>query len=739
MEFCPHSSALKLPLGHTKIYKDECTLCFSTNIKICAACYDGSCQNHSELHYNKTRHGIYIEIQKTKKENKIQKLEIKKEEFILEVFVECKTCRKTLELEAIKDAKLLKIIQAVIDATSPKDQSQIKSWEQEMVPCRHTKELIQDQPKSLDMKCFNCDLKENMWACLTCGNLGCGRAQFGGVGGNGHGLKHFEAFNHPVAVKLGTITQDGKADVFCYACGEERLDENLAQHLKNFGVLLESVQKTEKSLGEMQLEQNLKFDFSMTTQDGKNLVPLFGPGYTGLKNLGNSCYLASIVQVLFSIPSFYSTYYNSNHHISCNLLHADCFHCQMEKMANGLLSGSYCIPAGEENDDKRGQDGVTPFMFKDLIAKGNDEFSSMRQQDAQEFLQHILTLVEQKEKRFGIDPTSVFKFKLEQKLQCLKCSKVRYRNESTSMLSLVIPAVKSGNLLENGKPEYLPVDFDSVLERFFGVDLREFYCPFDNQKTEAGFTSRFYTFPDVLVCSLSRFTLGEGWVMEKLNVDVNIPEFLDLSKYISAGKCDAEQVLPDESNEKSAVEVDAVAMEQLMSMGFSEIRCTKALLATGNQGSETAMNWLFEHMDDPDIDQPISSGTETQNSEDINQLMNMGFSDKQAKKALRETGNNIERAVDWLFSHADEPIEDEAMETVEPSEEIIDPKHVGSSKYRLFAFVSHKGSSANCGHYVSFIFKNDKWAIFNDNKVAQVDDISKHIKEGYLYFFKKEN
>lgn len=36
-----------------------------------------------------------------------------------------------------------------------------------------------------------------------------------------------------------------------------------------------------------QLEQNLKFDFSMTLENGKQLESLFGPGYTGIKNLGN--------------------------------------------------------------------------------------------------------------------------------------------------------------------------------------------------------------------------------------------------------------------------------------------------------------------------------------------------------------------------------------------------------------------------------------------------------------------
>ena len=29
-----------------------------------------------------------------------------------------------------------------------------------------------------------------------------------------------------------------------------------------------------------------------------------GPGLTGLRNLGNTCYIASVFQVLFSLPAF---------------------------------------------------------------------------------------------------------------------------------------------------------------------------------------------------------------------------------------------------------------------------------------------------------------------------------------------------------------------------------------------------------------------------------------------------
>ena len=43
--------------------------------------------------------------------------------------------------------------------------------------------------------------------------MGCGRAQFGGVGGNSHALAHAKESNHGVAVKLGSITPEGTADV----------------------------------------------------------------------------------------------------------------------------------------------------------------------------------------------------------------------------------------------------------------------------------------------------------------------------------------------------------------------------------------------------------------------------------------------------------------------------------------------------------------------------------------------
>jgi ubiquitin carboxyl-terminal hydrolase 5/13 len=57
------------------------------------------------------------------------------------------------------------------------------------------------------------------------------------------------------------------------------------------------MEKTEKTMAEMEVERNLSYEFDRITEAGAELRPLAGPGYVGLTNLGNSCYVNSVVQV----------------------------------------------------------------------------------------------------------------------------------------------------------------------------------------------------------------------------------------------------------------------------------------------------------------------------------------------------------------------------------------------------------------------------------------------------------
>jgi ubiquitin carboxyl-terminal hydrolase 5/13 len=142
-----------------------------------------------------------------------------------------------------------------MNSLSSARQSEVKAWEEAIVACEHTLTVHQPEAHRIAAEglahCQSCELKGNLWLCLTCGALGCGRQQFGGLEGNGHALKHSESSGHAVAVKLGTITPEGQADVYCYSCDDSKLDLELAAHLANFGINVATQEKTQKTMTEL--------------------------------------------------------------------------------------------------------------------------------------------------------------------------------------------------------------------------------------------------------------------------------------------------------------------------------------------------------------------------------------------------------------------------------------------------------------------------------------------------------
>ena len=619
-----------------------------------------------------------------------------------------------------------------------------------------------------------CDLKENLWLCLTCGNLGCGRAQFGGVKGNSHGLAHADASSHPVAVKLGSITPEGTADVYCYQCNEERIDTELATHLSHWGINIAEREKTEKSLMEMQVEENLKWDFSMTTEDGKELQPLFGQGFTGLKNLGNSCYMASILQCLFALPEFQQRYFLPQQPPPATTHPADDLETQLRKLADGILSGTYSKPdtdvqASEHSPEIPHQKGLAPAMLKHLVGKGHEEFSTMRQQDAFELLLHLLKLITRSQHQAPLsDPVESFRFVMEQRLQCQACKKVRYRQDEQDNISIPVPARRlprqevKGDNDEKPKDEFEPVTLKECLEIFTGPELVELTCPACGSK--AGFTkqSLFKTFPRTLAVNARRFELV-NWVPTKLDIPVVIgDEAFALDKYLSSGHQPHEELLPDvdEGSASSKFVPNETALAQLEGMGFPRARCEKALHATGNSDAEVAMNWLFAHMEDPDIDTPVdlggTSGTaagpssNTVSQESIESLGAMGISAPQARKALKETNGDVNRALDWVFSHPDDQGDfgEDAAAPAEESSQAKEKSLAGSAElpanFQLSSIVCHKGASVHAGHYVAFIRKvipdegpEKQWVLFNDEKVVKAVDVDEMKKFAYVYFFER--
>ncbi|XP_064383842.1 ubiquitin carboxyl-terminal hydrolase 5-like [Halichondria panicea] len=87
------------------------------------------------------------------------------------------------------------------------------------------------------------------------------------------------------------------------------------------------------------------------------------------------------------------------------------------------------------------QEGILPMMFKALIGRDHPEFSTMRQQDAQEFYLHLLASIDknQRTKPGTLNAVDSFRFQTEERIECVASGKVRYSLREDNLLPLPVP------------------------------------------------------------------------------------------------------------------------------------------------------------------------------------------------------------------------------------------------------------------------------------------------------------
>jgi hypothetical protein len=103
-----------------------------------------------------------------------------------------------------------------------------------------------------------------------------------------------------------------------------------------------------------------------------------------------------------------------------------------------------------------------------------------------------------------------------------------------------------------------------------------------------------------------------------------------------------------EETQKLKEEQKQKNLQLLLSMGFSQEMCEKALESTDTVNA--AIEWLTQHSNNEDT-KTEDWELPTPSEDSINLLVAMGFSHDAAANALVLNGNDVQRAIDWLFSN----------------------------------------------------------------------------------------
>jgi ubiquitin carboxyl-terminal hydrolase 5/13 len=622
------------------------------------------------------------------------------------------------------------------------EQHQVDAWEalDERPVSRFADSLIQDpasdERKTLlaDPSRWKCEVSgdtHNLWLNLSDGFIGGGRRNFDGSGGSNGAIDHFndrkqkEGKVHPLAVKLGTITPDGSAEVYSYEEDCLVTDPLLKQHLAHWGIDPSKQSKTEKTLAEMEVQLNKDFAFDKIVEAGEQLEPV--SGIPGMTNLGNTCYINSVMQLVTQVPELRDRYRDDDG-VMRRMLGKDLLgEGEQHPVTRTLFELSKCVNGQLSGDNVS---SLSMHAFRNQLTSGHPEFSSSRQQDAVEFLLHLIKELTKAERALMTAnlTENLFSFQIEDKLAC--DGRVKYARRSELVLPVQVTLDDlSGMQTKRARSDDSSaplVDFTKCLTRVLAPSkLDGFRSPITGQVSDDAYkSSGIASMPPYLLVSVNRYYFNDRFEAEKLNCAVAMPEQLSLEVFRSQGIQPGEQELPDDGKATSGLPgADAEMVSQLVMMGFPEALASQACSATKNVNAEVALQWCLEN---PDGKVATNGGSFDANA--IEMLAGMGFSEKHARMALEATSGNAERAADWLLSR---------MDQLDSLEETATPKEVndGVGEYEIMGVVSHLGKSTNVGHYVAHIKRDGQWLIFNDTHVAKSH--KPPLNYGYLYLYRR--
>ncbi|KAI9092874.1 hypothetical protein DFS34DRAFT_279079 [Phlyctochytrium arcticum] len=412
-----------------------------------------------------------------------------------------------------------------------------------------------------ELVCKGCRSREARWACLTCGEVNCGRFV------QGHALAHYQATKHPCAIELDSTA------CYCYACDEYAYGGEheilLEGFRKGIGKLMSSppaldcddsappsVQSIESNIPPKSPPRKVRGRKKGTTVQRKY------PHITGLSNLGNTCFMNVVMQTLCHTVPFQRYYLENLPPTPCTPLSPRSPHSPRSPFGTPQISPPRLTRRMSANKDisvwaesrallremwGEESSAVSPGTFLDAIWKNVPMFRGYQQQDAQEFIRYLLDRVHTEVSCYtnATPITKVFQGTLHNEVRCLRCRHPSLKTDPFLDLSLPIPERFASR---QNKVEQMvhPCTVDDCLRAFTEVeelaDSERYDCPncYARMRGPQRCTKRLAIdeLPEVLCLHLKRFRFtNRRAARSKIDTYVQFPiEGLDMRPFVTRRK-----------------------------------------------------------------------------------------------------------------------------------------------------------------------------------------------------------
>ncbi|XP_057474340.1 ubiquitin carboxyl-terminal hydrolase 25-like [Actinidia eriantha] len=253
----------------------------------------------------------------------------------------------------------------------------------------------------------------------------------------------------------------------------------------------------------------------------------------GLKNLGNSCYLNSVLQCLTYTPPLANFCLNHRHSSSCDYAaeserKRDCAFCILEKRITRSLSSDLTLD--------------TPSKMNNCLRIFAEHFRFGRQEDAHEFLRYVIDACHNTCLRLkklwrkggggggegfggGTVVKEIFGGALQSQVKCLSCG--AESNKVDEIMDISLDVLHNSSLRES-------------LQKFFQAEVldgnNKYKCENCKKLVSARKQMSLLQAPNILVIQLKRF---EGILGGKIDKTIAFEEVLVLSNYMCKASLDA--------------------------------------------------------------------------------------------------------------------------------------------------------------------------------------------------------